>query len=73
VLQNSLIAMALHGNVTMQSRIFHGAEPAGAYHTITKTDSNTVLEIDGRGALEVIDELWAPKGTRIHGKNMRSS
>lgn len=44
----------------MDTAIMHGCTPMGAYHTITASDGPAVLEIDGRPALEVIDDILGP-------------
>jgi hypothetical protein len=53
-------ALVLSGDVQMDTVVMHGCKPAGAYHTITASDGATVLEIDGRPALEVVAELLGP-------------
>ena len=35
----------------------HGTRPVGAYHTITKAIDNTIYELDGKPALDVIHNL----------------
>jgi hypothetical protein len=53
-------ALVFSGDVQMDTVVLHGCKPAGAYHTITKSDGPVVLEIDGRPALEVVAELLGP-------------
>jgi small ligand-binding sensory domain FIST len=53
------VALALSGGVRMDVEVLHGCRPAGVYRTITRTDGPVVLEIDGRSALEVIDQMVA--------------
>src|SRR5690606_30875266 len=53
-------ALIFSGDVQMDTVVLHGCKPAGAYHTVTKSDGPVVLEIDGRPALEVIAELLGP-------------
>ncbi len=53
-------AVVFSGNVRMDTVVLHGCKPAGAYHTITKSEGPMVLEIDNRPALEVIAELLGP-------------
>lgn len=60
LMQHTLSALVLSGGVKMHSLIVHGCCPVGSYHTITKTDENVVLEIDGRPATDVIAELVGP-------------
>jgi len=55
--QNAAMALVLAGGVRMDTIIMHGCKPSGAYHKITKADGNTVLEIDGRPALDVIGQM----------------
>lgn len=55
--QNAAMALVLAGGVQMDTIIMHGCKPAGAYHTITKSVENVILEIDSRPALEVIAEM----------------
>lgn len=51
------VAVALSGEVRMDVEVLHGCRPTGVYRTITRTDGPVVLEIDGRPALEVADQL----------------
>lgn len=57
LLEQSAIVLALSGAVRMDTAIMHGCKPSSTYRTITKTDGPVVLEIDGRPALDVIEEL----------------
>ncbi len=50
-------ALVLSGGVQMDTRIMHGTKPASSYHTITKAEKNTVLEIDGKPALEMMADM----------------
>jgi hypothetical protein len=54
------MALVVSGSGRLDSTIMHGCKPAGGYHKITKTDGATVLEIDGRPAVEVIAGLLGP-------------
>lgn len=58
--RGTAMALVLSGGVRMDTIIIHGCKPAGAYHTITNAEGATILEIDGRPALEVIAELLGP-------------
>ncbi len=51
------IALAFGGEVRVDSVIMHGCRPATGYYTVTKADRQTILEIDGRPALEFLDSL----------------
>lgn len=55
--QQCAMALVLSGGVRMDTVIMHGCRPASDYHTITSADRNVILQIDGRPALDVIDEL----------------
>ncbi|MES1215739.1 MAG: FIST N-terminal domain-containing protein [Bacteroidota bacterium] len=52
-----LVAATISGPLKMDNIILHGTRPVGAYHTITKADKNIIFELDGKPALDVIDEL----------------
>jgi hypothetical protein len=58
--QQTAMALVLSGNIRMDTIILHGCKPSSDYHTITKTDGNVVLEIDGRTAVETIGEMLGP-------------
>ncbi len=55
--QGRAIALVLSGGLRMDTVIMHGCRPASGYHTITKTDGVTVLEIDGVRAVDKVAEL----------------
>lgn len=57
IVQQSVLAVMLSGPIQMHSVVIHGCKPASDYHTITKADGATVLEIDERPALELIGDL----------------
>lgn len=57
VVQQTASVIALSGDVRMDTTIMHGCRPAGRYYTITKADGPVVLELEGRPALDVIDEM----------------
>ena len=52
-----LTAATFSGPIRMDNIILHGTRPVGPYHIITKASKNIVYEIDGRPALDVIDDL----------------
>jgi class 3 adenylate cyclase len=58
------LLLAFSGGIEIEQVVLHGCRPASAYHEITKTDGNVVLEIDHRPALEVIGELLGPRSGR---------
>ncbi|MEO5348472.1 MAG: FIST C-terminal domain-containing protein [Magnetococcus sp. YQC-3] len=55
--QGTAMAIRISGGLTMHTAVLHGCRPASDYHTITRAEGSTVLEIDNRPALEVISEL----------------
>lgn len=58
--RQSAIAAAISGGVKIDTIIMHGCQPVGDYHTITKADGCTVLEIDGKPALDAVAEWLGP-------------
>lgn len=54
---DAAVAVGFREGLRMDTTVLHGCRPAGSYHSITRTDGPVVLEIDGRPALDVIDEL----------------
>lgn len=57
ILRDGAVAVGMGDGVRMQTTVLHGCRPAGAYHEITRTEGPVVLEIDGRPALDVVDDL----------------
>lgn len=60
--QQSVIGLALSGDVRMDTLILHGCKPSSPYYTITRVEDSEVLEIEGRPALDVIDEVIGRDG-----------
>lgn len=56
----SALAILLSGNVRMSTMTTNGLRPMSTYREITAADGPTVLAIDGRPALEVIQDLGGP-------------
>ncbi len=58
VFSGGLSGVAFGPDVGLVSRVTQGAQPVGPTHTITASDGNLVLSLDGRPALDVLlDEL----------------
>ena len=57
VVRQAASALLIREGLRLDTAIIHGCKPASGYHVITKTDGATVLEIDGRPAIEMIDAL----------------
>jgi small ligand-binding sensory domain FIST len=55
--EQTALALVLSGAVRMDTVVMHGCRPASRYHTVTRVDGATVLEIDGRPALDTIADL----------------
>lgn len=68
LLQDSIVALLLTGNLKMHTTVLHGCTPTSAYHTVTKADGPLLLEIDGRPALEVIGDILGPDLKGDHDK-----
>lgn len=64
VQQAALALLARGGSFRLHSTIMHGCRPASSYHTVTRAEKNIVLEIDGRPALDVVDELMGPESDK---------
>lgn len=64
VADQAALLFAFSGGLEIEQVVLHGCRPASAYHRITKTDGNVVLEIDDRKALEVVAELLGPESGR---------
>jgi hypothetical protein len=51
------VGVVISGNCSVRHAISHGCEPASDYHTITRIDGPVVRELDGRPALDVIEDI----------------
>jgi hypothetical protein len=49
--------VVISGNCSVHHAISHGCEPASDYHTITSIEGPVVRELDGRPALNVIEDI----------------
>ena len=58
IVQQAAMGLVLHGKgVRLDTTVMHGCQPASGYHTVTGAERNVVLEIDGKPALDMIDEM----------------
>jgi len=65
VVQQAALGLVAHGGgVRLDTTIMHGCRPSSSYHVITAAEKNVVLEIDGRPALEIIEDLLGPDSDR---------
>ncbi len=58
VAEQSVVAALLSGDCTPHVAVMHGCKPMSGHHTITRIDGPVVYEIDGRPALDVVDDLF---------------
>lgn len=65
VLQQSALALVGHGSgFRMDVTVMHGCKPASDYHTVTGVDRNVILEIDGKPALDAVQDIMGPNADR---------
>ncbi|MDR1658350.1 MAG: FIST C-terminal domain-containing protein [Deltaproteobacteria bacterium] len=57
VVQHHALTLTFGGPVQMDSIIMHGCRPATSYYTVTKTDYQTILEINGYPALDYMHQI----------------
>ena len=58
IVQQAAMALILHGEgVRLDTTVMHGCQPASGYYTVIKAERNVVLEIDGKPALNMIEEM----------------
>lgn len=57
VADQQAVAALLSGDFYVYTRIMHGCKPMSDYHRITRLEGPIVYEIDGKPAMEVIDDL----------------
>ncbi len=55
--QHAALALLFSEELRIDSDIMHGCRPATGYYTVTKTDRQTVLEINGEPALPFIERV----------------
>ncbi len=56
VLQDGMVATLLQGRCAIATSAKHGCVPVGEELTVTRAEANRILQINGRRALDVIDE-----------------
>ena len=56
VIQDGVVATLMQGKCDIATSAKHGCVPVGEELTITRSEANRILEINGRRALDVIDE-----------------
>lgn len=55
--RHGLASVTFSQSLKMDTVILQGTSPSSGYHTITKAEHNIIYEIDGKPALEAIDEM----------------
>jgi len=55
--EHNAITLAFSGDIRINSVIMHGCRPATGYYTVTKAHGPVILEINGKPAIQFIDEL----------------
>lgn len=58
--EHHALALLFSGDVRVHSIIMHGCRPATGYYTVTRADHQTILEIDGRPAIDFMSDLLGP-------------
>jgi small ligand-binding sensory domain FIST len=61
---NGMIGLALAGNVVVDTLVAQGCRPIGTPMFVTRSDGNTIFELDGRAASRVLQELYEAAGER---------
>lgn len=54
------VGVLISGKCAIHHAISHGCEPASDYHTITNIEGPVVRELDGKRALDVIEDIIGP-------------
>ena len=57
IVRHGLASVSFNQTLKMDTVILQGTSPSSGYHTITKAQHNVIYEIDGKPALEAIDEM----------------
>jgi hypothetical protein len=65
VLSKGAVAVGLSGDCTIETDLCHGTATIGVEMTVTKAEGNTLLELDGRPALDVWQEICAAAPANI--------
>lgn len=53
-----MVGLALTGNVVVDTLVAQGCRPVGTPMFVTRNDGNVILELDGRSAARVLQELY---------------
>lgn len=55
--RNGAVGAALHGNIAVDTIVAQGCKPIGKPLTVTKCDKQIILELDGKVAVEALQEV----------------
>lgn len=58
VFNSGLVGLGLSGNLEVDSIVAQGCRPIGSPMFVTKCQRNTIFELDGRPALDMINDLY---------------
>nr|WP_306465763.1 FIST N-terminal domain-containing protein [Spirulina major] len=61
VMSNTVSGVLLTGQFDYKIRVSHGSKPLGNLKTVTRSQGNTIYEIDGKPALEQLREILGEK------------
>jgi small ligand-binding sensory domain FIST len=61
---SGMIGLALSGNVVVDTLVAQGCRPIGTPMFVTRTDGNVILELDGRAASRVLQEIYEASNER---------
>ncbi|MDR3230942.1 MAG: FIST C-terminal domain-containing protein [Synergistaceae bacterium] len=55
--EHHALALVFSGDIRIDNVIMHGCRPTTRYYTVTKAEGQTILEINGKPALQFVDAL----------------
>jgi len=58
VFNSGIVGLGLSGNLEIDSIVAQGCRPVGSPMFVTKCHRNTIIEIDGRPALDMLNDLY---------------
>ena len=70
VCRHAAVALVFPPTVTMEATILHGCRPASPFMTVTAIEGAKVLELDGRPALQVIEEMLGLQSGQGSGQGL---
>lgn len=70
VFSNAATALLLSGDIEIDITVSHGCQSIGLERTITEAEANVVKTIDGKPALDVIQEYTRKSGDHLDGADV---